>query len=88
MTTPMVSSVNASRGSRWSACGGGFECFARAVERDQAATAMGEVLGLLRCDRDRAVDDLESLAEIAMLGREHAEQEQRVRVVRLSSENL
>ena len=68
--------------------GSGFECFARAVERDQAATAMGEVFGLLRCDRDRALDDLESLAEIAMLGREHAEQEPRVRVVRLSSENL
>ena len=49
---------------------------------------MGEVFGFLRRDRDRALDDLESLAEIAMLGREHAEQEPRVRVVRLSSENL
>ena len=49
---------------------------------------MGEVLGFPRCERERAVDDLDSLAEIVVLGRDHAEQEQRVRVVRLDSENF
>ena len=43
---------------------------------------------MLRLDRDRAVDDLEGFAVVAVLGRDHAEQEQGVSVSRLCRENL
>ncbi len=88
MTTPIVSSVRASLGSSVERLLRRLERLARPVQCDQAAAALREVLGLCRHQRERAVDDLDGLAEVVMLGRDDAEQEQRVRVVRVRAESL
>jgi hypothetical protein len=66
----------------------GFERFAGALQREQAAAAVRPVLCLARRQRNRAIDDFDGLGEVVVLGRQHAEQEQRIGVFRLGMQDL
>jgi len=46
------------------------------------------ILGGRGCERERAVHELEGLGEVTVLGRDHAEQKERVGVAGLGRENL
>jgi hypothetical protein len=66
----------------------GFERLARAMQRQEAAAAVCEVLGFARCEPDRALDDLDGLAVVAVLGSDHAEQKKGVSVLGVGPEYL
>ena len=57
------------------------------MQRDQKPSALSVILGTGRVAREREIDDLERLAEVAVLGRDHREQEQRGRLRRIRREN-
>jgi hypothetical protein len=65
-----------------------LESLAWPVQCDQAAAALRQILGSVGRQREGAVDDLDGLAIILMLSRDDAEQEQRVGVLRVRSQNL
>jgi hypothetical protein len=66
----------------------GLERVAGPVQRDQTAAALCVVLRPSRVAREREIDDLERLAEVAVLGRDHREQEERRGAARIRAEDL
>ena len=58
------------------------------MQRDQATRALSVILRLRRVACEREIDDLERFAEVAVLGSDHREQEQRGGALGIRGENL